>query len=332
MRALVCREYGPPGSLSLEEVDEPTPGPEQIVIDVVAAGVNFPDVLVIAGKYQDRSTLPFVPGNEVAGVVSAVGEGVTTLALGQKVFATVSGGAFAGKCVADESSAFPLPRELSFDQGAGLPITYFTSWHALRQCADLQAGETVLVLGAAGGVGTTAVESAKAMGARVIAAASTAAKLEFAKEAGADFQVNYATEPLNQRVKELTGGAGVDVVYDPVGGDQAVLALRATAWHGRYLVVGFASGHIPQFPANLALLKEARITGVWWGPWAMRNPALQRRNVEELLAEVRGGRIRPRITASYPVDDFRSAFADIVERRVRGKVVLRFREPGTGSA
>jgi len=325
MRALVCREYGPPGSLSLEDVAAPAPGRDEVLIDVVAAGVNFPDVLVIAGKYQDRTSPPFVPGNEAAGVISAIGAGVSDFSIGQNVFFTSSGGAFAEKCVAHQRNVFLLPTELDFDQGAGFPLNYGTSYHALRQCAGLRAGETILVLGAAGGVGTTAVEVAKAMGARVIAAASTDDKLRFAETVGADLVVNYATESLNQRVKELTDGQGVDVVYDPVGGDQAYQALRATAKHGRYLVVGFASGTIPEFPANVVLLKEASIIGVWWGPWSARNPAMQRRNVEELLAYVGAGSTRPRITASYPVDDFAAAFDTIVERRVCGKVVMRFR-------
>ncbi|MDH3739617.1 MAG: NADPH:quinone oxidoreductase family protein, partial [Alphaproteobacteria bacterium] len=238
MRALVCKEYGPPESMVIEERDDPVPGPGQVCIDVAAAGINFPDVLSIAGKYQVKTPTPFVPGNEAAGVVSALGEGVTQYAIGDKVIINCSGGAFAEKCLANVSATSPLPDDLSFEQGAGFSVTYGTSAHALKQSANLQPGETVLVLGAAGGVGITAVELAKSMGARVIAAASTDAKLEFARSAGADETINYSTTPLKETVKELTGGKGADVVYDPVGGELADQAFRATAWHGRYLVIG----------------------------------------------------------------------------------------------
>jgi NADPH2:quinone reductase len=229
-----------------------------VVVDVAAAGINFPDVLVIAGKYQVKTPTPFVPGSEAAGVVSAVGPDVTQFAVGDKVIINTSGGAFAEKCVAKVHATAPLPEDLDFEQGAGFSVTYGTSYHALKQSANLQPGETVLVLGAAGGVGVTAVEIARAMGARVIAAASSEEKLEFARSAGADETINYSEVPLKEAVKQLTDGNGVDVVYDPVGGELADQAFRATAWHGRYLVIGFASGDIPKFAANIALLKEAR--------------------------------------------------------------------------
>ena len=325
MRALVCKEYGPPESLVIEEHDDPVPGPGQLCIDVAAAGINFPDVLSIAGKYQVKTPTPFIPGNEAAGVVSAVGDGVTQYAIGDKVTINCTGGAFAEKCVASELMTAPLPDDLSFEQGAGFSVTYGTSAHALKQSANLQPGETVLVLGAAGGVGITAVEIAKAMGARVIAAASSDAKLEFARSAGADETINYSTMPLKETVKELTGGKGADVVYDPVGGELADQAFRATAWHGRYLVIGFASGDIPKFPANIALLKEASIIGVWWGTWAMKNPKLQVKNMMEMAALVRDGTLTPRVTESYLLDEFASAFQAITERRALGKVTLRMR-------
>lgn len=324
MRALVCNEYGPPDSLQIEECDDPVPEAGQILVDVAAAGINFPDVLAIAGKYQVKTPTPFIPGNEAAGVVAAIGDGVTHFAVGDKVMVNSPGGAFAEKCVADQNKSMPLPEGMSFEQGAGFTVTYGTSYHALRQRAELGEGETVLVLGAAGGVGITAVEIAKAMGARVIAAASSDAKLEFAKEAGADELVNYSSQPLKETVKSLTDGNGVDVVYDPVGGELADQAFRATAWHGRFLVVGFASGEIPQFPANIALLKEASIVGVWWGTWAMKNPKLQIRNMQELAMMIKAGKLTPRVTESYPLDDFAQAFAAITERRARGKVILRF--------
>ncbi|MBT6211450.1 MAG: NADPH:quinone oxidoreductase family protein, partial [Woeseia sp.] len=235
---------------------------------------------------------------------------------------TVSG-TFAEKCVAEAMTSMPLPDGLSFEQGAGFAVTYGTSYHALKQSANLQAGETVLVLGAAGGVGITAVEIAKTMGAKVIAAASTEEKLEFARSAGADETINYSEVPLKETVKELTDGKGADVVYDPVGGELADQAFRATAWHGRYLVIGFASGDIPKFAANIALLKEASIIGVWWGTWAAKNPKLQMQNVMEMAELIKDGKLTPRVTESYPLDDFVDAFAAITERRARGKVILR---------
>ena len=323
MRALVCRQYGPPETLVVEEWDDPVAGAGQLVVRVEAAGINFPDVLAIAGKYQVRTPPPFVPGNEAAGVVASTGDGVTRFAVGDEVVCYTAGGAFAELCVADETAAMPLPDGLSFEQGAGFTVTYGTSYHALVQRAELQAGETVLVLGAAGGVGSAAVEIAKAMGAKVIAAASSAEKLAFASAAGADDVVDYSTQPLKETVRELTGGRGVDVVYDPVGGELADQAFRATAWQGRYLVVGFASGDIPRFQANIALLKEASVVGVWWGTWAARNPELQVHNMQRLAAMIGEGALAPRVTESCALDDFRQAFDAITGRRARGKVVLR---------
>lgn len=323
MRALVCKEYGPPESMVIEELDDPVPGKGQILVDVAAAGINFPDVLSIAGKYQVKTPTPFVPGNEAAGVVSQLGEGVTEFAVRDKVIINTMGGAFAEKCVADVRTTAPLPDDLNFEQGAGFSVTYGTSAHALKQSANLQPGETVLVLGAAGGVGITAVEIAKAMGARVIAAASSDEKLEFAASAGADETINYSNTPLKETVKEMTGGNGVDVVYDPVGGELADQAFRALAWHGRYLVIGFACGDIPKFAANIALLKEASIIGVWWGTWATKNPKLQIQNMMEMAALVADGTLTPRVTESYSLDDYADAFKAITERRARGKVILR---------
>ena len=323
MRALVCKEYGPPESMVIEELEDPVPGKGQILVDVAAAGINFPDVLSIAGKYQVKTPTPFVPGNEAAGVVSQLGEGVTEFAVRDKVIINTMGGAFAEKCVADVRTTAPLPDDLNFEQGAGFSVTYGTSAHALKQSANLQPGETVLVLGAAGGVGITAVEIAKAMGARVIAAASSDEKLEFAASAGADETINYSNTPLKETVKEMTGGNGVDVVYDPVGGELADQAFRALAWHGRYLVIGFACGDIPKFAANIALLKEASIIGIWWGTWATKNPKLQIQNMMEMAALVADGTLTPRVTESYSLDDYADAFKAITERRARGKVILR---------
>lgn len=327
MRALTCNDYGLPDNLTVEEWDDPVAGDRDVVFDVRAAGLNFADVLIVAGKYQVRTPTPFVPGNEAAGIVTAIGKDVTRFAVGDRIIGALRGGAFAEKSVVEEDLAIPLPASLSFEQGAAYSIAYGTSYHAMKQGANLQPGETVLVLGAAGGVGYTAVEIAKAMGARVIAAASTDEKLAFAKEAGADETINYYDNPLKETVRELTGGKGVDVVYDPVGGELAEQALRATGWHGRYLVVGFASGDIPRLPINLTLLKEASIVGVWWGPWAAKHTDEMLRNMQELDAMVADGKLQPRVTQSFALHDFADAFRVITERRVLGKVVLNL-SPG----
>ena len=323
MDALVCNAYGTTDELLIEDWDDPVAGDGQVVIDVMAAGINFPDILVVAGTYQDKTPPPFVPGNEAAGIISAVGENVSGYAVGDKVIAAIRGGAFAEKCVASTQVIAPLPPELDFEKGAGYAVAYGTSYHALKQSTALQAGETLLVLGAAGGVGSAAVEIGKALGARVIAAASSDEKLAFAKASGADELINYSEQPLKESVKALTDAAGVDVVYDPVGGDLAQQALRSLAWHGRYLVIGFAAGDIPNFPANIALLKEASIIGVWWGTWLAKNPQGQMQNMRELSALLASGKLQPRVTESYPFDDFKQAFQAIRERRALGKVVLR---------
>ena len=251
MRALVCKQYGPPSQLTLDELDDPKPSKGQILIKVKAAGINFPDVLSIEGKYQVKTEPPFIPGNEASGIIEAVGEGVERFKPGDKVITMSKGGAFEDTCISDENTTIPLFPALNFSQGAGFMVNYGTSYHALKQSAELKEGETILVLGAAGGVGVTAIEIAKAMGAKVIAAASSNEKLEFAKGIGADELINYSETPLKEKVKEITEGKGADVVYDPVGGELSDAALRATAWHGRYLVIGFASGDIPKFAACL---------------------------------------------------------------------------------
>jgi NADPH2:quinone reductase len=324
MKALVCREYGPPENLVIEDRPDPVPGEGEVLVDIRAAGINFPDVLLIAGQYQVKVPPPFVPGNEAAGIVEAVGEDVSRFKAGDRVIVLPKAGAFAEKCIVAESLCLPLPGGMNFEQGAGFTITYATSYHAFHQSTRLQNGETVLVLGAAGGVGISAVEIAKALGARVIAAASSEEKLQFAREAGADETINYSQTSLRDAVKELTGGRGVDVVYDPVGGELAQMALRSLAWHGRYLVIGFACGDIPGFPANIALLKEASIIGVWWGTWASHNPGESLQNMQNLAAMVSDGRLRPRVTESYPLEQYVAAFGAITERRARGKVVLTF--------
>ena len=326
MRALVCKAFGPVENLEIDDVDDPQPGDDEIAFDVRAAGINFADILSVAGQYQVRAPLPFIPGNEAAGIVTAVGANVSAFRPGDAVIGALRGGAFAEMSVIDASMAMPLPERLSFEEGAAYSVAYGTSYHGLKQGAGLKAGETVLVLGAAGGVGYAAVELARAMGATVIAAASSPEKLAFAAEGGADHCIDYSRESLRDAVKALTNGRGVDVVYDPVGGELAEQSLRALDWHGRYLVVGFASGDIPKLPLNLALLKEARVVGVWYGAWAERHNDELRENAAELDAMVAAGTIRPRCSEAFALDDFVAAFRVLSERRVLGKVVFRINE------
>jgi len=322
MRALVCKDFAPYQQLSVEEVADPALPAGFVMLDVKAAGVNFPDILLVEGKYQMKPERPFIPGMEAAGVVSAVGEGVTGIKTRDRVIAATMLGAFAEKVPVHASQVVPMPASMSFDEGAALTTIYGTSWHALKDRAKLKAGESVLVLGAAGGVGIATVQLAKAAGARVIAAASSDEKLAFCRENGADETINYSTEDLKARVKELTGGKGVDVVYDPVGGDLAEAALRASGWDARYLVIGFASGPIPKIPLNLALLNSRNILGVFWGAWAGRFPRENAGNIKEIFDMFEVGKVRPPVSASYPLAEYAKAFEDLLERRVRGKVVL----------
>ena len=321
MKALVCNELGPTDNLTLEERPTPVPGKGEILVDVKAAGVNFPDVLTVQGKYQFKPELPFVPGVEVAGIVAAVGEGVTSRKVGERVIATLPIGGFSEQCIGSEYGSFGMGETMSYEQAAGFAITYGTSYYALKQQAKIQPGETLLVLGAAGGVGIATIQIAKAMGATVIAAASTEEKLDFACEAGADLRINYSEENLKDQVKALTGGKGVDVIYDPVGGDFSEQAFRAIAWDGRFLVIGFASGPIPAIPLNLMLLKGASLVGVFWGAWAARFPS-ESHNFDELIRMVDSGQFSPLVTEVYPLDQYKAAFASISERRAKGKVIL----------
>ncbi len=322
MRALVCKDFAPYDQLKVEDVPEPELGEGMVMIDVKAAGVNFPDILLVEGKYQMKPPTPFVPGMEAAGIVSKLGEKVQGLEEGQRVLVATMLGAFAEKVPAHFSQVVPMPDSMSYEEGAALTTIYGTSYHALKDRAKLKEGETVLVLGAAGGVGIATVQLAKAMGARVIAAASSDEKLAFAKENGADETVNYSTEDLKAKVKELTGGKGVDVVYDPVGGDFAEPALRASGWDARYLVIGFAAGPIPKIPLNLALLNSRNIMGVFWGAWVGREPRANAQNLKEIFDFFEAGKIKPQISASYKLEDVGKAFEDLMERRVKGKVVL----------
>ena len=322
MKAVLCRRHGLPDTLELAELPTPEPGPKQVVITVKAAGVNFPDTLIIQNKYQFKPELPFSPGGEVAGVVKAVGAEVKGYEVGQRVIAFTGWGGFAEEVVADAIKLMPIPPGVPDDIAASFVMTYGTSYHALKDRAHLKAGETLLVLGAAGGVGLAAVELGKAMGAKVIAAASSDDKLAVCREHGADETINYATEDLRERLKAITEGKGVDVVYDPVGGAYSEPALRSMAWEGRFLVVGFANGEIPKIPLNLTLLKGCAIVGVFWGEFVRRQPKDNAAELMELVGMMQKGTIKPLISARYPLADASKALQSVMDRKVTGKVVL----------
>jgi len=322
MRAVLCKEFGPPEKLVIEEVPSPAAGKGEVRIDVHAAAVNFPDLLIIQNKYQFKPPLPFSPGGEVAGVVREVGAGVTAIKPGDRVLATTMWGGFAEEVAVDESRVAPIPDAMDFATAAAFFMAYGTSHHALVDRAHLKAGETLVVLGAAGGVGLAAVEIGKVLGARVIACASADDKLEVCKEHGADAVINYAREDLKERMKELTRGSGADVVYDPVGGQLSEAALRSTAWEGRFLVVGFAGGDIPRIPLNLVLLKGCQIVGVFWGSFIAREPEKNRANLAELVRWFEEKKIRPHISETFPLERAADALNAMAARKVKGKVVL----------
>ncbi|WP_309573055.1 NADPH:quinone oxidoreductase family protein [Deinococcus sp.] len=322
MRALTCETLGAPETLRVLDAPDPVPGPGEVVIAVQAAGVNYPDALMVMGQYQVRPPLPFTPGAEAAGTIAALGEGVTGFHIGQRVVAFTGTGAFATHLLAPAAAVMPLPDVIDFEVAATLPLAYGTSMHALCDRGHLQAGETLLVLGAAGGVGLAAVMLGKALGARVIAGVSSPDKAKVALAHGADDVIDYASENLRDRLKVLTGGAGPDVIFDPVGDALAEPAFRSIAWGGRYLVVGFAGGEIPRLPWNLPLLKGASIVGVFWGEFARRDPAANARNMGRLAAWVADGTIEPLVSGRYPLDRGAEALRALLERRVTGKVVL----------
>jgi NADPH2:quinone reductase len=325
MRAVLCHAFGPPESLKLEDVDAPVPGPGEVLVDVHAAALNFPDVLMIEGKYQSQPPFPFAPGGELSGTVAALGEGVTDFQLGQAVFGGVGTGAFVEQAVIAANRLRVKPDAMTFGQAAGIGTTYGTSYYALKQRAALQPGENLLVLGAAGGVGLAAVELGKAMGARVIAAASTDEKLAIARTAGADELINYADGELKNKVKALTDGKGADVIYDPVGGDLFDQCMRCINWNGRVLVIGFTSGHIPKVPINLILLKGCQVVGVFYGSFSAREPAANDENFSQLLRWIEAGTLNPLVGASYPMEEYAAALRCLSERRAIGKVVLEIR-------
>jgi len=322
MKAVLCKAYGPPESLVIEDIEPLKPGKGQVVISVKACGVNFPDTLIIQGKYQSRPPLPFIPGNEVAGTVKEIGEGVERVKVGEQVMAFTGLGGFAEEVVADAAHLIPMPHGMDFITASAFVLTYGTSHHALKDRAQLKPGETLLVLGASGGVGIAAVELGKVMGAHVIAAASTSEKLEVSKQHGADEVINYGAEDLKDRVKQLTGGKGVDVAFDPVGGNYSEPVLRGMAWKGRFLVIGFAAGDIPRIPLNLPLLKGCSIVGVFWGTFTEREPEHNSENLQELLTWFSEGKLKPHISTTYPLESAAQALNDIMNRKVTGKAVL----------
>lgn len=322
MKAVLCERFGPPDTLVVRETADPLAGRGQVVIRVHAAGVNFPDTLIIENKYQLKPPLPFSPGGEVAGVVESVGEGVTRVRAGDRVMAFPGFGGYAEKVCVAEDRLTRLPEGVDLVRAAALTTTYGTTHHALKDRAQIRPGETLLVLGAAGGTGISAVELGKLMGARVIAAASSPEKLEFCRAHGADETIDYSREDLRERIKALTAGRGVDVIYDPVGGPYSEPALRSMAWNGRFLVIGFTAGEIPRIPLNLPLLKGCSIVGVYYGGSLQHEPQRGEANMAELLEWFRSGRVTPYVSATYPLEQAARALDDIAQRRARGKIVL----------
>lgn len=323
MKAIMCNAWGLPDTLVIEERPNPQPGVGEVAIDVQAAGVNFPDVLIIQNKYQSKPELPFTPGSELAGTIRALGSGVTHLKVGDRVIAFIGNGAFAQQVVANAATVMPMPPGMDFDIAAAITLTYGTSHHAVVDRAQLKAGETMLVLGAAGGVGLAAIEIGKALGARVIAAASSDEKLAVCTAHGADATINYSTQDLRAAIKEATGGKGPDVIYDPVGGIYTEPAFRSIGWRGRYLVIGFANGEIPKLPLNLMLLKGASLVGVFWGEFARREPQANSAAMQQMMGWLAQGKIKPHVSHRYALAETAQALNDMAARKVTGKVVIQ---------
>lgn len=323
MKAVLCRAFGLPDTLTVENMLSPHVNPGEVKIAVKACGVNFPDVLMVQGLYQRKPPFPFSPGLEVAGDVLEIGPGVTHVKPGDKVIGIVNDGGFAEHVVAPAAMVLPMPANMPYEHGAAFPIVYGTSHVALDHRAHLKAGEFLLVLGAAGGVGLTAVEIGKLMGAKVIAAASTPEKLALAQQYGADFSIHYTQEDLRERVKTITNGTYADVIFDPVGGDIFDTAARCIAWEGRYLVIGFASGRIPEFPVNRVLLKNSSLVGVYWGAYAANRPQVMADSLKTLLGWYVEGKLRPHVSAEYPLERAPEALTAMLNRQVMGKVVVK---------
>ena len=322
MKAIVCEKYGPPSQLVLKELAALVPKEKEVILSVKACSLNFPDTLIIQGKYQYKPELPFTPGSDISGIIKEVGSGVTHLKAGDEVFGFVANGGFAEEVAAPVQAVFKKPKGMDNAIAASFLMAYGTSYHALKDRAKIQVGETLVVLGASGGVGLAAVELGKRMGANVIAAASCSEKLALCKTFGADETINYSTEDLKTRIKELTGGKGADVIYDPVGGGFSEPALRAMAWEGRFLVIGFAAGDIPKIPLNLTLLKGCQIVGVFWGLFAQKFPKENLKNTEQLIFWFNEGKLKPHIHASYTLAEAPKAMQEMMERKVQGKVII----------
>jgi NADPH:quinone reductase len=323
MKAILCTRYCTPDELELADIPQPTAGPGEALVRVKAAALNFFDLLIIAGKYQVKPPFPFSPGSEFAGIVESVGAGVTDIAVGDRVLGSTGHGTAREYIAVPAKQLVKIPEKLDFERAAGLTVTYGTTLYALRERAQLKSGETLAVLGASGGVGLAAIEIGKIMGARVIACASSAEKLDFARAHGADETVNYASEDLRGALKRLGGERGIDVVYDPVGGPYAEPAVRSLGWEGRYLVIGFAAGEIPKLPLNLVLLKSCDIRGVIWGAWVARNPQGQRALMTDIVRWCAEGKLSGHVHAVYPLAEIAAALKAIADRKAMGKIVLR---------
>ena len=331
MKALLCKEFGPPETLSYEDVDDPVISPGKVIVDIYSASVNFPDVLIIEDKYQFKPSLPFSPGGEASGIISEIGEGVDGFIVGDRVIVSAGWGCFVEKILVDPSALTSIPDSMDFNTAASFLMTYGTSHHALKDRADLKKGDSLLVLGAAGGVGLAAVEIGNAIGAHVIAAASTEEKVQICRDHGAKDGLVYKTgsldrdeqKSLSNQIKDLTAGLGANVIYDPVGGDYAEPSLRAIAWEGRYLVVGFAAGYIPKIPLNLALLKGCQIVGVFWGAFKAQFQDQHNDNVADLLKMYDDGHLKPHISGVYDLSNGAKAIKDLAERKAKGKIVVK---------
>jgi NADPH2:quinone reductase len=326
MRAVLCKANGDPSTLTVEDIDNQPPGPGEARVAVHACGVNFLDTLIIEGKYQEKPPFPFIPGGEIAGEVMDVGDGVTNVRPGDRVMGICQTGGYAEEATVPAGLLMPIPDGMDYPEAAAFPLAYGTSHIALEHRGRLTSSETLLVLGAAGGVGLSAVQIGKVMGATVIAAASTDAKLKVAADNGADYTINYVEEDLRERVKKLTGGRGVNVVYDPVGGDLFDQAVRCVGWEGRLLVIGFASGRIPEFPVNLAMVKNFSLVGVYWGAYSQKNPAVLIGSLMQLVAWYTEGKLKPHVSATYPLNQFADAMNALTTRASTGKVVILTRE------